>query len=101
MSLSVPFADLTPEEGGALTLDSMQILGLQLFGGVGKAVFIDDIYFSTASDEEAGGGDSDIISRAISSIRSNKIPSPSRFGAILGALVQHLTSFQITLTMIV
>jgi hypothetical protein len=64
LSLSVPFADLMPEQDGVLTLDTMQILGLQLFGETGKAVFIDDIYFSTASDEGAGEGDSNIKSQA-------------------------------------
>lgn len=46
LSLDIPFASMTLNGDVALNSAQMQMIGLQLWGDEGKAVFVDNLYFS-------------------------------------------------------
>ncbi|WP_241908705.1 carboxypeptidase-like regulatory domain-containing protein [Vibrio breoganii] len=50
LSLQIPFLDMAINGNGALNTAQMQMAGIQLWGEAGKAIFVDNIYFSGQSN---------------------------------------------------
>ncbi|GAB7220667.1 Ig-like domain-containing protein [Vibrio comitans] len=50
LSLQIPFLDMAINGNGALNTAQLQMAGIQLWGEAGKAIFVDNIYFSGQSN---------------------------------------------------